>query len=86
MLFEVLMTCLYWGILHPSITRSYKRTGGNFFQVSGNFDLLETLKELLGKSKALAARHGAARDTFSSMSDGVVNRVWNLVCRFTIDL
>jgi 3-deoxy-D-manno-octulosonic-acid transferase len=64
----------------------YKRTDGNCFQVSGKLDLLEMLKELLGESKALAARHGAARDAFSIMSDGVVNRVWNLICRSAINL
>ncbi|KAK3162523.1 hypothetical protein QOZ80_1BG0090530 [Eleusine coracana subsp. coracana] len=55
-------------------------------QVTGEHELLETLKELLGDSKALAARQRAAKDAYSIMSDGVVNRVWNLVCRFAINL
>ncbi|GJM92506.1 hypothetical protein PR202_ga08983 [Eleusine coracana subsp. coracana] len=55
-------------------------------QVTGEHELLETLKDLLGDSKALAARQRAAKDAYSIMSDGVVNRVWNLVCRFAINL
>ena len=54
-------------------------------QVAGEFELLQTLKELLGDAKTLVARQRAAKDAFSVMSLGVVNRVWNLVCRFAID-
>ena len=46
---------------------------------------MEALKEMLGDSKALEARQKAAKDAFSIMSDGVVNRVWNLVSMFTVD-
>ncbi|XP_062207504.1 probable 3-deoxy-D-manno-octulosonic acid transferase, mitochondrial [Phragmites australis] len=54
-------------------------------QVTGEFELRQTLTKLLCDSKDLGARQRAAKDAFSIMSDGVVNRVWNLVCRFTID-
>lgn len=54
-------------------------------QVSGEFELLQTLKELLGDASTLGARQRAAKNAFSIMSDGVVNRVWNLVSRFAID-
>lgn len=54
-------------------------------QLTGEAELLEVLKELLGDSKALEARQGAAKDAFSVMSHGVVNRVWNLVSTFAID-
>ncbi|KAM3352686.1 hypothetical protein ACQJBY_024101 [Aegilops geniculata] len=54
-------------------------------QLTGEAELLEVLKELLGDSKALEARQGAAKDAFAIMSHGVVNRVWNLVSRFAID-
>ncbi|ONM36320.1 putative 3-deoxy-D-manno-octulosonic acid transferase mitochondrial [Zea mays] len=54
-------------------------------QVSGEFELLQTLKELLGDASTLGARQRAAKDAFSIMSDGVVNRVWDLVCRLGID-
>ncbi|KAL6840291.1 hypothetical protein ACP4OV_030101 [Aristida adscensionis] len=54
-------------------------------QVAGEIELLDTLKELLGNSKDLGACQIAAKDAFSIMSAGVVNRIWNLVCRFTID-
>ncbi|KAJ1286293.1 hypothetical protein BS78_03G342400 [Paspalum vaginatum] len=54
-------------------------------QVAGESELLQTLKELLGDVKTLGERQRAAKDSFSIMSDGVVNRVWNLVCRFAID-
>ncbi|XP_037414846.1 probable 3-deoxy-D-manno-octulosonic acid transferase, mitochondrial isoform X1 [Triticum dicoccoides] len=54
-------------------------------QLTGEAELLEVLKELLGDSKALEARQGAAKDAFSIMAHGVVNRVWNLVSRFAID-
>jgi len=53
--------------------------------VSGEFELLQTLKELLGDASTLGARQRAAKNAFSIMSDGVVNRVWNLVSRFAID-
>jgi 3-deoxy-D-manno-octulosonic-acid transferase len=53
--------------------------------VSGEFELLQTLKELLGDASTLGARQRAAKDAFSIMSDGVVNRVWDLVCRLGID-
>lgn len=56
-----------------------------FIQVSGEFELLQTLKELLGDACTLRARQRAAKNAFSIMSEGVVNRVWNLVCRFAID-
>ncbi|XP_035821908.1 probable 3-deoxy-D-manno-octulosonic acid transferase, mitochondrial-like isoform X3 [Zea mays] len=56
-----------------------------FIQVSGEFELLQTLKELLGDASTLGARQRAAKDAFSIMSDGVVNRVWDLVCRLGID-
>ena len=56
-----------------------------FFQVAGEFKLLQTLKELLGDAETLGACQRAAKDAFSIMSHGVVNRVWNLVCRFAID-
>lgn len=52
---------------------------------AGEVELLEALKELLGDSKALEARQRAAKDAFSVMSDGIVNRIWNLVCIFAID-
>ncbi|XP_006645044.3 probable 3-deoxy-D-manno-octulosonic acid transferase, mitochondrial isoform X2 [Oryza brachyantha] len=52
-------------------------------QVTGEFELLEALKQLLGDSKALEACQRAAKDAFSIMSDGVVTRVWNLVRTFT---
>lgn len=54
-------------------------------QVAGESELLQTLKELLGDAKTLGTRQKAAKDAFSIMSDGVVNRAWNLVCRFAID-
>ncbi|KAG2602074.1 probable 3-deoxy-D-manno-octulosonic acid transferase, mitochondrial isoform X1 [Panicum virgatum] len=54
-------------------------------QVAGEFKLLQTLKELLGDAETLGACQRAAKDAFSIMSHGVVNRVWNLVCRFAID-
>ncbi|XP_037407429.1 probable 3-deoxy-D-manno-octulosonic acid transferase, mitochondrial isoform X1 [Triticum dicoccoides] len=54
-------------------------------QLTGEAELLEVLKELLSDSKALEARQGAAKDAFSIMSHGVVNRVWNLVSRFAMD-
>jgi 3-deoxy-D-manno-octulosonic-acid transferase len=54
-------------------------------QVAGEFELLQTLKELLGDAETLGACQRAAKDAFSIMSHGVVNRVWNLVCRFAID-
>uniref|UniRef100_A0A0E0CAI8 lipid IVA 3-deoxy-D-manno-octulosonic acid transferase n=1 Tax=Oryza meridionalis TaxID=40149 RepID=A0A0E0CAI8_9ORYZ len=53
-------------------------------QVKGEYELLEALKQLLGDSRALEACQRAAKDAFSNMSDGVVNRVWNLVRTFTI--
>lgn len=53
-------------------------------QVKGEYELLEALKQLLGDSRALEACQRAAKDAFSFMSDGVVNRVWNLVHPFTI--
>uniref|UniRef100_A0A0D9YHL0 lipid IVA 3-deoxy-D-manno-octulosonic acid transferase n=1 Tax=Oryza glumipatula TaxID=40148 RepID=A0A0D9YHL0_9ORYZ len=53
-------------------------------QVKGEYELLEALKQLLGDSRALEACQRAAKDAFSIMSDGVVNRVWNLVHPFTI--
>jgi len=53
--------------------------------VAGEFKLLQTLKELLGDAETLGACQRAAKDAFSIMSHGVVNRVWNLVCRFAID-
>uniref|UniRef100_A0A0E0JR85 3-deoxy-D-manno-octulosonic-acid transferase N-terminal domain-containing protein n=1 Tax=Oryza punctata TaxID=4537 RepID=A0A0E0JR85_ORYPU len=53
-------------------------------QVKGEYELLEALKQLLGDSRALEACQRAAKDAFSIMSDGVVNRVWNLVRKFTI--
>ena len=56
-----------------------------FIQVAGEFKLLQTLKELLGDAETLGACQRAAKDAFSIMSHGVVNRVWNLVCRFAID-
>uniref|UniRef100_A0A0E0CAI6 Lipid IV(A) 3-deoxy-D-manno-octulosonic acid transferase n=1 Tax=Oryza meridionalis TaxID=40149 RepID=A0A0E0CAI6_9ORYZ len=52
--------------------------------VKGEYELLEALKQLLGDSRALEACQRAAKDAFSNMSDGVVNRVWNLVRTFTI--
>uniref|UniRef100_A0A0D9YHL2 3-deoxy-D-manno-octulosonic-acid transferase N-terminal domain-containing protein n=1 Tax=Oryza glumipatula TaxID=40148 RepID=A0A0D9YHL2_9ORYZ len=52
--------------------------------VKGEYELLEALKQLLGDSRALEACQRAAKDAFSIMSDGVVNRVWNLVHPFTI--
>jgi hypothetical protein len=67
----------------------YTRTDDNApmrFQVTGELELVETLKELFGDSGALGARQRAAKDAFSIMSDGVVNRVWNLVCRFAINI
>jgi hypothetical protein len=53
--------------------------------VAGEFELLQTLKELFGDAETLGARQRAAKDAFSIMSHGVVNRVWDVVCRFAID-
>jgi 3-deoxy-D-manno-octulosonic-acid transferase len=53
--------------------------------LTGEVELLEALKEMLGDSKALEARQKAAKDSYSIMSDGVVNRVWNLVYMFAVD-
>ncbi|KAM0886088.1 hypothetical protein ACQ4PT_029917 [Festuca glaucescens] len=54
-------------------------------QLTGEVELLESLKEMLGDSKALEARQKAAKDSYSIMSDGVVNCVWNLVYMFAVD-
>jgi 3-deoxy-D-manno-octulosonic-acid transferase len=53
--------------------------------LTGEVELLEALKEMLGNPEALEARQKAAKDAFSIMSDGVVNRVWNLVSMFAVD-
>uniref|UniRef100_A0A0D9V7Z5 Amino acid transporter transmembrane domain-containing protein n=1 Tax=Leersia perrieri TaxID=77586 RepID=A0A0D9V7Z5_9ORYZ len=53
-------------------------------QITGEFELLEALKQLLGDSKSLEECQRAAKDAFSVMSDGVVNRVWNLIRTFII--
>jgi 3-deoxy-D-manno-octulosonic-acid transferase len=53
--------------------------------LTGEVELSEALKEMLGNPKALEARQKAVKDAFSIMSDGVVNRVWNLVSMFAVD-
>ncbi|XP_072992718.1 probable 3-deoxy-D-manno-octulosonic acid transferase, mitochondrial [Typha latifolia] len=53
-------------------------------QVSGEIELVEALKLLLSDAKALEARQKAAKQAFSSMSNGVVGRVWSLVKTFVL--
>nr|XP_010909884.1 probable 3-deoxy-D-manno-octulosonic acid transferase, mitochondrial isoform X3 [Elaeis guineensis] len=53
-------------------------------QVGGNIELFEALEQLLGDVKALGARQEAARRAFSAVSNGVVNRVWNLISHYVL--
>ncbi|KAL5228972.1 hypothetical protein ABZP36_017237 [Zizania latifolia] len=78
------LTGPYVGHFYHMLVEMWQINPSAVKQVTGEFELLEALKQLLGDSKALEASQKAAKHAFSLMSDGIVNRVWNLVRAFTI--
>lgn len=48
-------------------------------KVAGKMELLETLERLLSKPEALEACQQAAKKAFSTISSGVVQRVWEFI-------
>ncbi|CAL9174144.1 unnamed protein product [Musa hybrid cultivar] len=53
-------------------------------QVADKAELLEALKKLLTDKKSLEAHCRAAKYAFSTVSKGVVENVWKLVCTFVL--
>ncbi|THU62778.1 hypothetical protein C4D60_Mb01t08720 [Musa balbisiana] len=53
-------------------------------QVADKAELLEALKKLLTDKKCLEAHCRAAKYAFSTVSKGVVENVWKLVCTFVL--
>ncbi|MQM16217.1 hypothetical protein Taro_049176, partial [Colocasia esculenta] len=49
------------------------------WQVSGKHELLEALDLLLGDARTLEVRRRAAKEAFSVVSSGVVEKVWELI-------
>lgn len=65
--------CCHHDIIHHTLQLHI------FFQVADKFELLAALKKLLSDANFLDACCMASKHAFSIVSNGVVERVWELV-------